>query len=202
VSDHAKGGTDVVKLFSSIWWVLAGLAWVLAGGVSPAGAGYRGLTDEHMVGYINANRVITIDDGLGGHVQGMVHMLSKIADTDRRVVIDGPCRSACTLLMALGPSRVCVTPRAELWFHQASLLDGQRSRYWSNTMLRLYPAGIRSYVRGRGGLGRKWIILKGKRLARLFPSRCGRGAPAQQRQARPAVPAVSIRDWSFASGGR
>jgi hypothetical protein len=194
----------MVKMFSSLRfpWILAGLAWALAGGVSPADAGYRGLTDEHMVGYINANRVITIDDGIGGHVQGMVRMLTKILDTDRRVVIDGPCRSACTLLTSLGPSRVCITPRAELWFHQASLLTGKRSKFWSSTMLKLYPAGIRSYVRGRGGLGRKWISLKGKRLARLFPSRCGRGAPAQQRQARPAVPTVPIHDRSFASRGR
>ena len=194
----------MVKLFRPLRspWIVTGLVLCLSAATSQAAAGYRGFTDEHMVGYINANRVVTISDGLGGHVQGMVRMLAKIIDNDRKVVIDGPCRSACTLLMSLGTSRVCITPRAELWFHQASLLTGKRSRFWSNAMLRLYPTGIRSYVNGRGGLGRRWIVLKGKSLARLFPSRCGREAPGKQRQARPTVPAAPIVDWSFASQGR
>jgi hypothetical protein len=173
---------------------------MLATPVDRAAAGYRGLTDEHMVGYINSTRVITIDDGVGGHVQGMVRMLSKVAHSSKRVVINGPCRSACTLFLALGPSRVCLTKRAEMWFHQASLLTGKRSRYWSNAMLRLYPAGVRRYVRARGGLQRRWVKLRGHRLHRVFPSSCS-GKPSRTpefrraRRAQPAATAQAERWW-------
>lgn len=182
-------------------WFLA-IALTLPLSVASAAAAYRGLTDEHMSGYIGGNRVVTIENGIGGHVQGMIAMLVKIIDRDRRVVIDGPCRSACTLLTSLGTSRVCVTPRAELWFHQASLLSGKRSKFWSNAMLKLYPPRIRSYVSGRGGLSRKWIVLKGRSLARAFPSPCGGRAKKKQREARTPVPVIPVRDRFFARQGR
>lgn len=192
-----------LRSFSTIG-ILAAVAFALAAAGSDARAGYRGFTDDHMSGYIGANRTITIDDGLGGHVQGMMRMLVKIIDYDRQVVIDGPCRSACTLLTSLGARRVCITPRAELWFHQASLLTGKRSKFWSNTMLQLYPPGIRSYVRGHGGLGRGWIVLKGRRLASAFPSRCGREPATRQASTdrrRPNVP-LAGPVFSYASQGR
>jgi hypothetical protein len=44
-----------------------------------------------------------------------------------RLVIDGPCQSACTLFTGLLPrNRVCVTKRAVLGFHAASYYDDVR----------------------------------------------------------------------------
>lgn len=167
---------------------------LILGATTPTSAGYRGFTDQHMIGYVNANRTITIEDGLGGHIEGMIGMLGRIAAADRQVVIDGPCRSACTLLVALGPSRVCLTAKAELWFHQASLATGRRSAYWSNAMLRLYPDSIRNFVNGRGGLQRDWIVLKGRQLARAFPSRCEPAAVRRANEAsRPRVFGITDR---------
>lgn len=165
----------------------------------PAEAGYRGFTDQHMSWYVGANRVITIEDGLGGHVQGMLRILSRLAYSRKRVVIDGPCRSACTLLLSLGPSRVCLTRRAELWFHQATLLDGKRSRFWSNAMLALYPPAVRRYVRRRGGLSRKWMVVKGRRLHRLFPSRCQSRKARASRSRRAAKARQPAAAWPRAA---
>lgn len=135
-------------------------------------AGYRGLTDSRMTPYIRRVRTITIDHGIGGYVQGTMSNLIRVIESRKRVVINGRCQSACTLFLSLGRGRVCITRRAELWFHQASYQSGQRSRYWSDKMFRLYPRKIRNYIRKRGGLRRGWIKLKGKRLRRLFPHVC------------------------------
>lgn len=139
-------------------------------------AGYRGLTDSRMTPYIRRARTITIDHGIGGYVQGTMSNLIRVIESRKRVVINGRCQSACTLFLSLGRGRVCITPRAELWFHQASYRSGKRSRYWSDKMFRLYPRKIRNYIRKRGGLRRGWIKLKGKRLRRLFPHVCRRSA--------------------------
>lgn len=144
--------------------------------VSEANAGYRGLTDRRMTPYIRRARVIRIDHGVGGQVQGTMKNISRVIRSRKRVVINGRCQSACTLFLSLGPSRVCITRRAELWFHQASYRSGKRSRYWTNAMLRLYPRKIRNYIRKRGGLRRHWIKLRGKRLRRLYPHVCRRSA--------------------------
>jgi len=43
-----------------------------------------------------------------------------VRDRGERVIIDGMCSSACTLVLGIVPlSRVCVTPRARLGFHMA-----------------------------------------------------------------------------------
>ncbi len=143
------------------------------GDSAEAFAGYRGFTDRHMTDYIRTSRrTITIDYGLGGHVQGTVRNLVHIIDRRKRVVINGPCQSACTLFISLGSKNVCITRRAELWFHQATYSSGRRSGYWTGAMMKLYPAKIRRYLKKKGGLHRKWIVLKGKRLRRLFPHTC------------------------------
>ena len=146
---------------------------LLDAGRGDATAGYRGFTDRHMTHYIRTSRrTITIDHGLGGHVQGTVRNLVHIIDRRKRVVINGPCQSACTLFLSLGSKHVCITRRAELWFHQATYSSGRRSKYWTGAMMKLYPRKIRRYLKRRGGLRRKWIVLKGKRLRRLFPHTC------------------------------
>ena len=45
---------------------------------------------------------------------------TKIRDRAERVIIDGICNSACTLVLGIVPlNRICVTPKASLGFHQA-----------------------------------------------------------------------------------
>jgi hypothetical protein len=89
------------------------------------------------------------------------------------VIIDGPCLSACTLVRSTIPSnRICVTRRAVLGFHAPLLVDrvtGRSSRAPEATRIVIdsYPAKVRAWIKKRGGLSQKLILLRGRELAAL-----------------------------------
>ena len=57
----------------------------------------------------------------GGEISSYVLTFKKMRAAGERVVIDGPCLSACTLLTGIVPhNRVCVAKRAILGFHATS----------------------------------------------------------------------------------
>src|SRR6202051_859085 len=56
----------------------------------------------------------------GGYVEEYKVKYQRIRDHHERVIIDGICNSACTLVFGIVPmNKICVTPRASLGFHQA-----------------------------------------------------------------------------------
>src|SRR6266699_1272823 len=56
----------------------------------------------------------------GGQVGPFLDLFDRVRSSGERVVIDGPCLSACTLVLSTVPNnRICVTPRAILGFHAA-----------------------------------------------------------------------------------
>ena len=56
----------------------------------------------------------------GGYVEEYKAKYKRIRDSGERVIIDGICNSACTLVFGIVPmNKICVTPRASLGFHQA-----------------------------------------------------------------------------------
>src|SRR5471030_196298 len=56
----------------------------------------------------------------GGYVEEYEAKYKRIADRKERVIIDGICNSACTLVFGIVPmNKICVTPKASLGFHQA-----------------------------------------------------------------------------------
>jgi hypothetical protein len=65
----------------------------------------------------------------GGEVSSYVQKFTEIRDSGQRIVVDGPCLSACTLFTGIVPrDRVCITRRAALGFHAASYYnDASRS---------------------------------------------------------------------------
>lgn len=59
-------------------------------------------------------------DDSGGRIGSYLNRYEALRKSGQRVVIDGTCASACTLLLGLIPhDRICVTPRAVLAFHAA-----------------------------------------------------------------------------------
>jgi hypothetical protein len=112
----------------------------------------------------------------GGEVASYIQKFVAVRDSGERVVIDGPCLSACTLLTGVIPSdRICVTRRAVLGFHAASYYDdASRSlvptREGSRVVMRLYPGPIRSWIERHGGLTPRLIQLRGRELAALYHS--------------------------------
>src|ERR1700747_1498812 len=64
----------------------------------------------------------------GGEVGPFLDLFARVRASGERVVIDGPCLSACTLVLSVVPDdRICVTRRAVLGFHAARSID-QRGR--------------------------------------------------------------------------
>src|SRR5438128_11015441 len=56
----------------------------------------------------------------GGYVEEYKTKYKRIRNTGERVVIDGICNSACTLVFGIVPlSKICVKPKASIGLHQS-----------------------------------------------------------------------------------
>ena len=111
----------------------------------------------------------------GGQVGPFLDLFEQVRASGERVVIDGPCLSACTLVLSVVPAgRICVTRRAILGFHAARSIDRKGRMYAepeaSEVVLQAYPAAVRGWIRGRGGLTSHLLLLRGRELAAIYPS--------------------------------
>ena len=111
----------------------------------------------------------------GGQVGPFLDLFEQVRASGERVVIDGPCLSACTLVLSVVPDdRICVTRRAILGFHAARSIDA-RGRLFvepeaSQLVLAAYPSAVRGWIRRRGGLTSRLLLLRGRELAAIYPS--------------------------------
>src|SRR5258705_3450067 len=108
---------------------------------STAGADYR-ITRDH-----------------GGLVDAYKAKYAKIKERGERVIIDGICNSACTLVLGMVPlNRVCVTPKASLGFHQAyydqAWTMGIKVTSYTGTadLVSYYPQSVKDWIGRHGGL--------------------------------------------------
>ena len=111
----------------------------------------------------------------GGQVGPFLDLFEEVNRSGERVVIDGPCLSACTLVLSMVPSeRICVTRRAVLGFHAARSIDRRGRTYAepeaSRLVLDAYPGPVRSWIIQRGGLTSRLLLLRGRELAAMFRS--------------------------------
>jgi hypothetical protein len=109
----------------------------------------------------------------GGAVGPYLELFSVLRQSRQRVVIDGPCFSACTLVLSTIPGdRICVTPKAVLGFHSPRWVDRQGRQYPAPAETRLfaatYPARVRAWIERHGGLTSKPLLLRGRELAAMF----------------------------------
>ena len=112
----------------------------------------------------------------GGEVGSYLKLFEAVRQSGERVVIDGPCLSACTLVLSAIPrERICVTRRAILGFHAARWVDRSGRQYDASRETQLvaatYPAAVRRWISRHGGLTSRPIFLRGRELAALYP-RC------------------------------
>ena len=86
----------------------------------------------------------------GGQVGPFLDLFDRVRASGERVVIDGPCLSACTLvLMTVPEERICVTRRAVLGFHAARSIDRRGRMYAEPEASR----AVQEATRGRYGTG-------------------------------------------------
>jgi len=122
-----------------------------------------------------ARAEIRILESPGGQVGPFLDLFEQVRASGERVVIDGPCLSACTLVLSMVPGdRICVTHRAVLGFHAARSIDRRGRMYAepeaSAIVLQAYPAGVQNWIRRRGGLTSRLLLLRGRELAALYPT--------------------------------
>src|SRR5260370_26171174 len=111
----------------------------------------------------------------GGQVGQFLELFERVRASGERVVIDGPCLSACTLVLSMvPPDRICVTRRATLGFHAARSVDPAGRMYAepeaSELVLEAYPAAVRGWIRRRGGLTSRLLLLRGRKLNAFYPA--------------------------------
>src|SRR3954470_2185162 len=112
--------------------------------------------------------VMRIRDDMGGPLGAYLRMFTTVRESGERVIIDGNCFSACTLVTIIPKERICVTQRAVLGFH-AGWIDDQNGKPVTTAdgtrlLFELYPPMIRSWINEHGGLSTRVILLKGREL--------------------------------------
>jgi hypothetical protein len=136
VSLGVSGAMRRFALVLSLLMLLPAALWS-----SSAGADYR-ITRDH-----------------GGLVDQYKVKYAAIRDSTERVIIDGICNSACTLVLGIVPlNRVCVTPRASLGFHLAyydkATTFGIKVTSYAGTadLMSYYPETVKDWINRNGGL--------------------------------------------------
>jgi hypothetical protein len=136
----------------------------------------------------SASATMRITDDMGGLMTEYASRFATVRESGEKVVIDGPCYSACTMLLGMVPrEQVCVTPNAVLGFHAAWNFDDSGRRVTStsatHTLYGIYPARVRSWIARRGGLTPQMKYLRGRELTAMYPM-CGSGTARPAETAR------------------
>jgi hypothetical protein len=126
-----------------------------------------------LLGCAPASAEIRILQSPGGQVGPFLDLFEKVRESGERVVIDGPCLSACTLVLSMVPGdRICVTKRAALGFHAARSVDRRGNSYAepqaTELVLEAYPGPVRDWIVSRGGLTSRLLVLRGRALAAIY----------------------------------
>jgi hypothetical protein len=123
----------------------------------------------------SASATVRIVSDAGGQIGPYLENLVAIRGSGERVVIDGPCLSACTMILGVIPrERICVTSRARLGFHAAwHPGDNGRpitSRGGTQLLMDIYPQNVRQWIARKGGLTARMLYLHGRELASMYPT--------------------------------
>jgi hypothetical protein len=128
----------------------------------------------------SASATVLIREDGGGKMEDYTARFQQVRQSGESVVIDGPCLSACTMVLGIVPrDRVCATPNAVLGFHGAWVFDDAGGRVASASgtrdLMNTYPASVRTWIARHGGLTPKMMFVRGRQLAALVPP-CGTAA--------------------------
>ena len=125
------------------------------------------------LGATSSSATVRIYGDPGGQIGPYLQRLAAWRASGQNVVIDGPCLSACTLLLGVIPrERICVTHRARLGFHAAWRpgANGRpiKSNGGTELLMRIYPSHIKRWIAKRGGLSGRMIFLSGRELVSMY----------------------------------
>jgi hypothetical protein len=117
----------------------------------------------------SASATMRIAGDRGGQIGQYLQNFAAVRSSGERVVIDGNCLSACTMVLGLIPAdHVCATPRARFGFHAAWMPDENgrpvTSPMGTQALWNIYPTPVRHWISRHGGLSRRMIFMEGSAL--------------------------------------
>jgi len=149
-------------------------------------------------GISSASATVRIAEDRGGQIGQYLQSFAAVRESGERVVIDGNCLSACTLVLGLIPSdRICATPRARFGFHAAWMPDDNgrpvTSAMGTQALWSIYPVSVRRWIDRHGGLSRRMIYMQGRSLAGIVAS-CDRVTAGAHLHSTRSYSARRVRD--------
>jgi hypothetical protein len=123
----------------------------------------------------SASATVRITSDPGGQIGPYLDNLTNLRSSGEHVIIDGPCLSACTMVLGVIPrDHLCVTHRARLGFHAAWRPDDAGravvSRDGTQLLMAVYPQEVRNWIARRGGLTPHMMFLSGRELTSMYPA--------------------------------
>jgi hypothetical protein len=116
----------------------------------------------------------TVHFSPGGRIDLFERIFAGIAATNGKIIIDGPCYSACTMMVGVVPD-ICATDRGQLGVHKAwQPTPWGKREYPPGTALMTahYPPALRAWISSHGGLTKNIKVIKGADLFQIVP-KCG-----------------------------
>ena len=122
-----------------------------------------------------ASATMRIAEDRGGQIGHYLQAFAMLRSSGERVVVDGNCLSACTMVLGMIPrDHICATPRARFGFHAAWMPDPDGRPVTSNmgtqALWNVYPPRVRHWINRHGGLNRHMIFLQGAALHGIVQS--------------------------------
>ena len=126
-------------------------------------------------GVMSASAMVRIAEDRGGQIGHYQQTFTMLRSSGERVVVDGNCLSACTLVLGLIPrAQLCATARARFGFHSAWTpnSDGHSStsQIGTRALWDIYPTAVQRWITRHGGLSTKMIYLQGRDLNDIVAS--------------------------------
>ena len=151
-----------------------------------------------VCGLSSASATMRIAEDRGGQIGQYLQSFAAVRESGERVIVDGNCLSACTLVLGLIPSdRICATTRARFGFHAAWMPDPNgrpvTSPMGTEALWNIYPVSVRHWISRHGGLSRKMIYMQGRSLSGIVAS-CDRPATRARIRSGPGYASRPVRD--------
>ena len=118
---------------------------------------------------VKCGKPCVIEYSAGGNVLGFRLQGQDLAAQKTPVIVDGPCLSACTLLVDEARGNVCITDRAVLGYHQ-SYADNDGGR--SYTPLQYKTPGLGAFLENHGGEPKGVFLMVPFAQAKAFYQPC------------------------------
>lgn len=97
-----------------------------------------------------ADYIVIINGSGGGDIAAHMTTAIGLMGSASHVVLNGPCASACVVILEMVRSKICFTDKATLGFHKSVMFD-ENNRPIFLDMHPYFRAGIREWVKARGG---------------------------------------------------